>query len=46
MYEPVRQWLHRFLSDRFKNARIDTYDSSAMRLSRFIEEKRLYEASS
>lgn len=43
MYEPVRQWLHRFLSDRFKNARIDTYDASAMRLSRLIEDQNLHE---
>jgi hypothetical protein len=43
MYEPVRQWLHHFLCSRFKGARVNTYDSSELRLSHLIEDKNLYE---
>lgn len=43
MYEPVRQWLRRFLRNRFKGARVDVYDSSQVSLARLIEDKELHE---
>ena len=43
MNRPVAHWLYRFLSDRFKNAQIETYDSSSMCLSRLIADRNLHE---
>jgi ribosomal protein S27E len=42
MFEPVARWLHRFLSDRFKNAQIETYVPSSMCLSRLIADGSLH----
>ncbi len=37
MYEPVRQWLHRFMAERFKRAQVQVFDASSMKLSRLID---------
>jgi len=43
MYEPVCVWLNHFLTERFKNARIQVFDASTTRLSALIENHRLHE---
>ncbi len=42
MYDPVKRWLHHFLSVRFKSAQIRTYDASRKKLSQLIEDEGIY----
>lgn len=38
LYEPMRQWLQRYLEDKYKNAEIITIDSHARTLDSFLTE--------
>ncbi len=42
MYEPVKKWLLRFLSSRFKGSQIRIYNSPSMKLHNLIRNEDLY----
>lgn len=38
LYEPMREWLHQYLQDKYKGAKIITIDSHARTLDLYLEE--------